>query len=62
EIYGGRGVGNYGAVIATSTPWHGRPASAEVTLPVSGVLWLRLDDADVRPGAGADAAERPARG
>ncbi len=61
EVYGGRGVGNYGAVIATSTPWHGRPASAEVTLPASGVLWLRLDDADARPDAGPDAAERPAR-
>jgi 1,4-alpha-glucan branching enzyme len=40
EIYGGRGVGNYGAVVATSTPWHGRPASAEITLPASGALWL----------------------
>jgi 1,4-alpha-glucan branching enzyme len=40
DVYGGRGVGNYGAVFATSRPWHGRPASAEVTLPASGVLWL----------------------
>ena len=23
-----------------NTPWHGRPASAEITLPASGVLWL----------------------
>jgi 1,4-alpha-glucan branching enzyme len=43
EVYGGRGVGNYGAVIASSSPWHGRPASAEVTLPASGVIWLALD-------------------
>ncbi|GAA4800681.1 1,4-alpha-glucan branching protein GlgB [Actinomycetospora chlora] len=43
DVYGGRGVGNYGAVIATSRPWHGRPASAEVTLPASGVLWLAPD-------------------
>ncbi|MEJ2885612.1 1,4-alpha-glucan branching protein GlgB [Actinomycetospora aeridis] len=40
DVYGGRGVGNYGAVIASSTSWHGRPASAEVTLPANGVLWL----------------------
>ena len=43
DVYGGRGVGNYGAVIASSSPWHGRPASAEVTLPASAVIWLALD-------------------
>ncbi|MGX7824753.1 1,4-alpha-glucan branching protein GlgB [Actinokineospora sp. 24-640] len=41
--YGGSGVGNLGAVTADNTPWHGRPASALVTVPPSGVVWLVLD-------------------
>jgi 1,4-alpha-glucan branching enzyme len=41
--YGGSGIGNYGAVEATDTPWHGRPASAELTLPPLAALWLKLD-------------------
>ncbi|MDP9405588.1 MAG: 1,4-alpha-glucan branching protein GlgB [Actinomycetota bacterium] len=40
QIYGGSGVGNLGAVTATATPWHGLPASAELTLPPLGALWL----------------------
>ncbi len=40
EIYGGDGAGNYGSVFAASVATHGRPASAEMTLPASGVLWL----------------------
>jgi 1,4-alpha-glucan branching enzyme len=39
-VYGGSGVGNLGSVQATSEPWHGRPASASLTLPPLGVLWL----------------------
>ncbi|NUS43312.1 MAG: 1,4-alpha-glucan branching protein GlgB [Mycobacteriaceae bacterium] len=38
--YGGAGAGNYGAVTAAADPWHGRPASALVTLPASGAIWL----------------------
>jgi 1,4-alpha-glucan branching enzyme len=38
--YGGSGVGNLGAVEAVAEPWHGRPASAVLTLPPLGVLWL----------------------
>lgn len=38
--YGGNGIGNLGAVAATAEPWHGRPASALVTLPPSSALWL----------------------
>ncbi|MEU5695223.1 1,4-alpha-glucan branching protein GlgB [Actinosynnema sp. NPDC020468] len=38
--YGGSGVGNQGSVTAEPTPWHGRPASALLQLPPSGVLWL----------------------
>jgi 1,4-alpha-glucan branching enzyme len=41
--YGGSGVGNLGCVIAENTPWHGRPASAVLSLPPSGVLWLVPD-------------------
>jgi 1,4-alpha-glucan branching enzyme len=40
QIYGGSGVGNLGAVEAEQTVWHGRPASAVLQLPPSGVLWL----------------------
>ena len=40
--YGGSGVGNFGSVVATDTPHGGRPASAELTLPPLGALWLRL--------------------
>ena len=39
-IYGGSGVGNLGGIEAVPEPWHGKPASATVTLPPLGVLWL----------------------
>jgi 1,4-alpha-glucan branching enzyme len=39
-LYGGSGIGNYGRVVATGEPWHGRPASAELSIPPLGVLWL----------------------
>ncbi|QNE44914.1 1,4-alpha-glucan branching protein GlgB [Frigoribacterium sp. NBH87] len=41
-VYGGSGVGNFGAVTATDAPWAGRPASADVVLPPLGVVWLKL--------------------
>ncbi|MEU0463676.1 1,4-alpha-glucan branching protein GlgB [Amycolatopsis sp. NPDC006131] len=44
EIYGGSGVGNYGAVEAELEPWHGQPASAVLQLPPSGVLWLAPEE------------------
>ena len=40
-LYGGSGVGNLGAVQATAQPWHGEQASASVSLPPLGVIWLR---------------------
>jgi 1,4-alpha-glucan branching enzyme len=40
ESYGGSGVGNLGVVEAEPVMWHGRPASAVLRLPPSGVLWL----------------------
>jgi 1,4-alpha-glucan branching enzyme len=39
-VYGGSGVGNYGRVEAVSEPWHGRPASARLSIPPLGVVWL----------------------
>jgi 1,4-alpha-glucan branching enzyme len=40
--YQGHGTGNLGAVEATEQSWHGRPASARVTLPAHGAIWLSL--------------------
>ncbi|GAA3869258.1 1,4-alpha-glucan branching protein GlgB [Leifsonia kafniensis] len=40
--YGGSGVGNLGQVEAVTESWAGRPASATLTLPPLGGLWLRL--------------------
>jgi 1,4-alpha-glucan branching enzyme len=39
--YGGSGVGNPGPVHPEPVPWHGRPASAAVTLPPLATVWLR---------------------
>jgi 1,4-alpha-glucan branching enzyme len=41
EQYGGSGVGNLGAVQADAEGWHGLPASATLTLPPLGSVWLR---------------------
>jgi 1,4-alpha-glucan branching enzyme len=41
--YGGSGVGNSGSVTATPKPWHGRPASATLTVPPMGAIWLTHD-------------------
>jgi 1,4-alpha-glucan branching enzyme len=42
--YGGSGVGNLGAIEAVPQPWHSQPASAVLTLPPLGVLWLIPQD------------------
>jgi 1,4-alpha-glucan branching enzyme len=42
--YGGSGVGNLGAVEAVPEPCHGQPASAVMTLPPLGALWLVPED------------------
>lgn len=39
----GSGLSNLGAVTATEHPWHGRPASATLTLPASAAIWLELE-------------------
>ncbi|GAA4345605.1 1,4-alpha-glucan branching protein GlgB [Angustibacter luteus] len=38
--YGGSGVGNLGGVDADGDGWHGLPASAEVSIPPLGAVWL----------------------
>jgi 1,4-alpha-glucan branching enzyme len=38
--YGGSGVGNLGSIEALPEPYHGQPASAVMTLPPLGALWL----------------------
>jgi 1,4-alpha-glucan branching enzyme len=41
EVYGGSGMGNLGRVKAESTPWHGRPHSAQIVLPPLSCLFFR---------------------
>ncbi len=41
--YGGSGTGNRGAVAAAPHPWHGFPASAEITVPPLATLYLEFD-------------------
>lgn len=43
ELYGGSGVGNLGSVNATEDPWHARPASAQISVPPLGAVWLRYN-------------------
>jgi 1,4-alpha-glucan branching enzyme len=49
EVYGGSGVGNLGSVKSVAEPWHGRPASAVLTIPPLAVLWLALDERSAGP-------------
>ena len=58
QVYGGSGVGNLGAVQAVAEPWHGRPASARITVPPLGVLWLAPENLPVPgPAIGDDEGE-----
>jgi 1,4-alpha-glucan branching enzyme len=50
--YGGSGIGNYGRVTAVADPWHGRPASAVLTLPPLATLWLVHDESAQLASAG----------
>jgi 1,4-alpha-glucan branching enzyme len=43
EAYGGANLGNMGGVTAEERPWGGEAASAEVTIPPLGVVWLTPD-------------------
>ncbi|MWB98640.1 1,4-alpha-glucan branching protein GlgB [Agromyces seonyuensis] len=42
--FGGRGAGNLGGVDALPEPYRGRPASATITIPARGALWLVPED------------------
>ena len=44
DVYGGSGAGNFGTVVAAGKSWHGRPASAAITIPPLAVLWLAPAD------------------
>jgi 1,4-alpha-glucan branching enzyme len=55
-IYGGSGVGNLGGIEALPEPWHGRPASATITLPPMGVLWLTPETAETPSDPSAPSA------
>ena len=66
--YGGSGVGNMGLVESVDVPWHGRPASAVLTVPPLAMLWLvhdpgpdLADPAPRRPRRPADPADSDAR-
>jgi 1,4-alpha-glucan branching enzyme len=52
EIYGGSGMGNLGRVEAVSSPWHGRPYSAQLVLPPLSCLFF-LPGADRHGGVRA---------
>jgi 1,4-alpha-glucan branching enzyme len=54
-VYGGSGVGNLGVIEAVAEPYHGKPASAILTVPPLGVLWLA-------PQAAAGTGTAPAAG
>jgi 1,4-alpha-glucan branching enzyme len=43
-VYGGSDVGNLGAIEAVAVPWHGMPASATITIPPLGAVWLTPED------------------
>jgi 1,4-alpha-glucan branching enzyme len=44
DVYDGTGqIGNLGQVVATAVPAHGYVASAAVTIPPLGAVWLRLE-------------------
>ncbi|WP_148574608.1 1,4-alpha-glucan branching protein GlgB [Nocardioides caldifontis] len=43
ETYAGSGVGNMGTVTAVEQESHGMPASASISVPPLGAIWLRYD-------------------
>ncbi|WP_277245405.1 1,4-alpha-glucan branching protein GlgB [Micrococcus terreus] len=41
EAYGGSGVSNGPEILAEPTPWHGQPASAEISVPPLATVYFR---------------------
>ena len=44
EIYGGSAMGNQGMIEAEEIASHGKPFSAEITLPPLATVWFKLAD------------------
>ena len=42
-MFGGSGMGNFGAIFADAQPLHGLPASAEITVPPLAAVYFRYD-------------------
>jgi 1,4-alpha-glucan branching enzyme len=63
EAYGGSGVGNYGAVEAAEDGYDAQPASAALSLPPLGTLWLTAEssarDVEARSGTARTPSNRP---
>jgi len=61
--YGGSGVGNLGGCEASEEPAHGRPYSAEITLPPLGAVFFkpqtRPESASPRPSPSGDEGGKP---
>ncbi|MGI9420239.1 MAG: 1,4-alpha-glucan branching protein GlgB [Geminicoccaceae bacterium] len=43
DVYGGSGMGNQGMIETEEVTSHGRPHSAEITLPPLSTVWFRLE-------------------
>jgi 1,4-alpha-glucan branching enzyme len=57
--YGGGGVGNLGEIVADAEPWHGRPASAAITVPPLGcvyLIWAPIEEDPAQAASPDDAA------
>ena len=63
EVYDGTGlIGNLGQVVAHPVPSHGYAASASVTIPPLGAVWLRLEpELDEEQALEPDKATRAVR-
>lgn len=49
RMFGGKGTGNYGSILAENSPWLGQPASAVLTVPALSALFLTpLGDTDAQ--------------
>jgi 1,4-alpha-glucan branching enzyme len=59
-VYGGSNVGNYGGVVAEDVAWHGLPASAVISIPPLGVVWLVPEVAAAAAPAAREVAAREA--
>ena len=62
EVYDGTGhIGNLGQVVATNVPSHGYVASAAVTIPPLGAVWLRFEPVSTEEQSEPDRVEAGVR-